>query len=112
MSDAPKIKLVIAGALAAGLLGLLDLLAQLSSSRPDRRGFVLLLLTWVSGVLFGGFAAYYFAEPLRSYFYRYGITDTVAIAALIGLFVVPLVPAATKAFARRIAAKIENGQPL
>lgn len=108
MTDHPKLKLVIAGMVAAALLGTMDLLAQLSSTKPDRRTLTLLLLTWVTGVGFGGFAGYYFAEPLRDYLTKYGITDSVAVAALLGLVIVPLAPAAAKALARRVASRIDN----
>lgn len=109
MTEHPKMHLVIAGAIAAALLGAMDVLAQLSSTRPDRRALVLLGLSWLAGVAFGGFAGYYFAEPLRDYLVRFGVRDAVAVAALLGLFGAPAALPIVRAFVRRATTKIEGG---
>jgi len=108
MTEPSKLKLVIAGCVAAALLGVMDVLAQLSSTRPDRRALLLLAATWIAGVGFGGFAGYYFAVPLRDYLASYGVKDAVAVAALLGLFGGPAALPIVRAFVKRATNKVEN----
>lgn len=103
-----KLSLLIAGALGAALFGAMTFLSNVSSAAPNRRGLMILIGTWLVGVGFGGFAGWYWAEAIQGSLVAWGVKDSVAVAAFLGVVCVPLAPVIVKALQARAQRKIEG----
>ena len=113
MDDQTKTRVggaVVAG-IAAMLVGMTSLLAQLAGGEMERR---LLHLAWASlilGVTLGSFLGFCWVFVGAQLLVRLGIMDWVAAAAMIGIAAVPLTPKLVKVIEKVLTAYLSGSAP-
>jgi len=97
-----RLKWLASAACGALLFGAVSLLTQLQGDEADPKLTRFAWAGFIIGVAFGAFSGFFWTGAVSKMLERFGVSDHLAVAAGLGVLVVPLTPPIVNALIRRV----------